>query len=99
MSLEDQELERILSAIKKAIITKVSRQYSAPAHIVWVREVATCIRQSFYNRIYHRNFNEKQAFILLRGRILHEFILEKLPLGIAESNIQPMEVKLERGYS
>ena len=94
MPLENQELKRILSAIRKAVIAEVSKQYSVPAHIIWVREVATCIRQSFYNRIYYRNFDEKLAFILLRGRILHEFILEKLPLGIAEPNIQPMEVRL-----
>lgn len=61
------EIERILTAIRKAIIAEVIRQYSVPPHVVWVRDVSTCVRRSFYSRIYLREMDEKQAFKLLRG--------------------------------
>lgn len=79
------EVKRILAAIEKAVLLEVSELTRAPPDVIWVTEVARCIRQSFYSRIFLRTPDFGAAYTILRGRLLHEVILGNMPLGVTEA--------------
>ena len=95
--MEDPEIERIVSSVRRAIAAEVLKLYTLPPNVVWVREVSGCLRQAFYNRVYYRVLDEKQTFAIFRGRLLHEWLLEKLPLGLSESSIKTAEKDMGGG--
>lgn len=70
--------------IKSAIIRNVKKEYPLEKTKIFVTEITGCIRQSFYNRIFLSDLNYQAAFRILRGTLIHEWLAEKLPIGLSE---------------
>lgn len=90
----------IKEIIKSAIIRNVRKEYPLEKTKIFVTEITGCIRQSFYNRIFLNNLSYKAAFRILRGILLHEWLAEKLPIGLSEvrdRNYLKMEMEIKDG--
>ncbi|RLE85690.1 MAG: hypothetical protein DRJ41_00680 [Thermoprotei archaeon] len=74
----------VVEIIKSAIIKNVKKEYTLDKNKIFVTEVTGCIRQSFFNRIFLGELNYNAAFRILRGVLLHEWLAEKLPIGLDE---------------
>ena len=74
----------IVEVIKSVVIRNVKKEYSVERDRVFVTEVVGCIRQSFYNRVFINQLEYATAFRILRGILIHEWLAEKLPVGLSE---------------
>ncbi len=84
----------IVDLIRSAVIRGVRREYPLDKNTVAVTEVIGCLRQSFYNRVFLYELDYPSAFRILRGILMHEWLAERLPVGLTETG-EREELRLE----